>query len=218
MENIIQTFINAKTEFINSNASEKSVEKNYDVIYSLVEIEKRNFDENYLLAQAYHLIGQNIYASKIIDENLIDATKEVEIEKLKKLQQKVDNQDTWRITHYRDLRDAKIIKDPTILCVNDFIITKDQNEFCIEIIDRINNIIILNKNVKNKDIWGKKNNYIIFSTIEPNKSLLLKLADYIKWLGELKVELLDFYNDFSFIEGKLDHVEQKWYDGLKVFD
>ena len=218
MENIFQAFINAKAEFVSSNASEKSIEKIYDIIYNLTKIEKLNFDENYTLAQAYYLVGHRFYASKIIEKSLIGNINKIQIEKLKKLQDKMYNQDVWEIKRYRDLRDAKTTKSPTILQLNDFVISKDRNEYCIGISDKIRNIVILNKNVEIEDLGFNEDRNIAFTQEEPSVFLLLKLIDYIQWIGQVKDDLLDFYNNFSFIEGKIDHVEQKWYDGLDVFD
>jgi len=217
MNNILQTFVNAKMEFIKSNASEKSIENIYDVIYALVKIENRNFDENYLLAQAYDFIGQNIDSSKIIEKSLLGNTNEAEIEKLKELKHKIDNKnDEIRFKRYRDLREARIVKEPTILSVNDFVVTKTNVNFIIEITSKVENIVILNKNVKNEDDNCMADS-ILEPTIEPDYTLLLKLADYIKWLGELKDELIEFYNNSSIKVGKRKDVEQNWYDGLDVY-
>lgn len=215
MEKLTTRFINAKKEFLDSKASEKSVENLYDIIYFLKNIKERNFEENYVLAEIYNLVGENIFASKIIEESLVNA-KGKEIEGLKSIQNKIENQlDNLNVKIYRDLRDSKLIKEPTKLNIEDFIIEKDiDNSYCIKISKRINNIIILNKNIKNGAGFG---DYYIFSSKEPNDYLLTQLIDYIKWLGQIKSELLVFYNSSSF-KHKFNSVGQKWYDGLNVFD
>jgi hypothetical protein len=218
MENIFLKFINAKAEFIGSKASEKSVENLYDVLYLLVDIKERNFDEEYTLAKTYDLVGENIYASKIVEKLLTNNSNDVEIKKLKTLEQKIKNQNIWSRKLYRDLRDARIIKQPTKLNLEDFIISKDRDEYCIEISDKFENIVILNKNVKNEGLRGNSNNYIAFANKEPTDYLLNRLMDYIEWLGQVKNELLDFYNNSFFDEGKIYNVGQKWFDGLEVFD
>ena len=150
MEKLTTRFINAKKEFLDSKASEKSVENLYDIIYFLKNIKERNFEENYVLAEIYNLVGENIFASKIIEESLVNA-KGKEIESLKSIQNKIENQlDNLNVKIYRDLRDSKLIKEPSKLNIEDFIIEKDiDNSYCIKISKRINNIIILNKNIKN---------------------------------------------------------------------
>lgn len=218
MENISTKFEKAQTEFIKSNASEKSVENLYDLIYSLKEIEQRNFYEDYFLAEAYNLVGKYIYASKIINKRLVENLKEVEIKKLKELQQKIDNLDFWNVKKYRDLRDAKIIKSPTKLNLEDFIISKDKMEYCIGISNKINSIVIINKNVIIEDRLFNEDINVAFSQKEPTNSLLVKLVEYIEWIGQIKDELLNFYNNDFFGHRKLNNVGQKWYDGLNIAD
>ena len=111
MEKLTTRFINAKKEFLDSKASEKSVENLYDIIYFLKNIKERNFEENYVLAEIYNLVGENIFASKIIEESLVNA-KGKEIESLKSIQNKIENQlDNLNVKIYRDLRDSKL-KNP----------------------------------------------------------------------------------------------------------
>lgn len=218
MENISTKFEKVKFEFIKSNASEKSVENLYDLIYSLKEIKQKNFDEDYILANAYHLAGKNIYAKKIIDKRLIENFKKFEIKKLEELKQEIDNRDIWNTKHYRDLRDAKIIKNSTKLNLEDFIISKDKMEYCIGISNKINSIVIINKNVIIMDRLFNFDNNVAFSQKEPTNTLLIKLLEHIEWLGQIKEELLNFYNNDFFGAGKLNNVGQKWYDGLNVED
>lgn len=221
MENLLQKFNDAKSEFINSNAKEKSVENLYDIIYLINGINEKNFEEDFILAQIYDLVGKNIEANKIIEKRLICSTNVDEIVKLKNLQQKISEEDIWHIKKYRDLRDSKIVKRPTKLNLNDFIISKTEAEYCIEISSRIPNIVILNKNKKNLDIWRRGSYHIAFAQKEPTDFLLSKLSNHIEWIGQLKDELLDFYNN-SFngevYDGKLNNVGQQWYDGLDIFD
>jgi hypothetical protein len=55
----------------------------------------------------------------------------------------------------------------------------------------------------------KKNQIFIY--------LLQSLIEYIKWLGQIKDEVIDFYNNSNF-RHKLTNVGQIWYDGLDVFE
>lgn len=216
MENLQAHYIKVKTEFLNSLGSEKSIENLYDIIYELEKIENRNFHETYFLAEALHLVGQNIYAEKIIENKLIEKISKTETEKLKNLKQLINNRDIWNIKYYRDLRDAKILKEPTKLNISDFIISKNISEYCIAISSKIKNIVILNKNVTLEKMLFIENNNIAFSQKPPSNSLLLKLIEYIEWIGQIKTELLNFYNHEFFGDGKIYSVGQKWYDGLKI--
>lgn len=219
MDTISSKFEKEQSEFIKSNASEKSIENLYDIIYSLKEITEKKFEENYILACAYELIGKNINALKIIDNVLHCNTNEFEIRKLSLLKEHIKSKDRWNNKIYRDLRDARIIKLPTIIHLNNFVVSKDRNEYCIGISEEIKNIVLLNKNVKIDDLWldDEKRN-IAFSQNEPTKPLLIKLINYIEWLGQVKDELLNFYNSSISFEGKIYDVGQEWYDGLRIFD
>ncbi len=215
MEKLLNKFINLKKEFINTKGSEKSVENLYDIIYLLKEIEERNFEENCILTEIYYLIGKDIFALKIIESTLLNAKGE-EIEKLKSLKNKIDSRtDKWNVKIYRDLRNSKLIKNPTKLKTEDFIIEIDiDNSYCLKISPTIDQIVILNKNFKNGDGLG---DCYVFSNNKPDESLLISIIDYIEWLGKIKGELLTFYND-SNINYKINNVGQEWFDGLNIFD
>lgn len=215
MEKLITRFINAQKEFIHSKGAEKSVENLYDIIYSLHESSERNGEENYILAESYHLVGENIYAAKIIESALLNAKGKDE-QRLKSLQKKVDLQlKGWNTKQYRDLRDSRSVKKPTKLKIEDFIIEKDRdNSYRIKISPDIKTIVILNKHLKNGDGFG---DCYLFSHTAPDELLLLTLIDYIEWLGRIKQELLVFYNN-SYITGKIDNAGQEWFDGLHVSD
>lgn len=218
MHELNAKYINAKSEFIDSKGSEKSVENLYDLIYVLKEIKERNFNENFILAEIYYLVGKRIYSSKII-ENSLKNCNAIEFEKLMFIKNKLDNDwGDFNIKIYRDLRDAKLVKQPTKLNIEDFIIRQNIfDKFCLDISDKIKYIVILNKNFKNEDIWGREFTDFIISENEPNNKLLLKIVDYIQWLGEINKELIYFYNDKEF-DHKVSNVGQEWFDSLNIFD
>lgn len=218
MENLQSHFIKLKNEFIQPVVSEKSVENLYDIIYLLEKNENRNFNETYFLAEALNLVGQNIYAEKIIENKLVENLNKTELEKLKKLKQIIKSRDIWNIKKYRDLRDAKILKEPTKLNLSDFIISKNISEYCIALSNEIKDIVVFNKNVQIEKLLFNENNNIAFSQKDPTNILILKLIEHIEWIGQTKIELLHFYNEEFFGEGKLYNVGQKWYDGLNVGD
>jgi hypothetical protein len=219
MDNLTNQFTKAKNEFINSFGSEKSVENLYELIYLLKNIEEKCFNENYILAQIYNLVGKNISASKIIEKLLISDDAD-ELQKLNELQSKIDSlyENHNKIKIYRDLRDSKIIKEPTKLNVEDFIINKDNDgTYFVEISNRIKQIVVLNKYLENFDTYTKRIPNFIFMEKEPNNSVLHSLVDYIVWLGKIKDELIVFYKKSSFRHQHYN-VGQSWFDGLSVYD
>lgn len=125
MKNITKEFIDAESEFLNSNGSEKSVEKLYDLIYFLKDLKEPTFDEEFILSKIYNMVGSNIFASKIIDKSLEKSNMNMmQMAKIKELQSEINSRDIWNIKVYRDLRDSKIKKDPTKLIIEEFIISQ----------------------------------------------------------------------------------------------
>lgn len=218
MKDVIKEFIDAESEFLNSNGSEKSVEKLYDIIYFLKDLKEPTFEEEFILAKIYNMVGSNIFASIIIDKSLKKSNKStMQTAKIKELQSKIESRDVWNTKIYRDLRDSKIKKDPTKLLTEDFVISQtNRGSYDIEISDKIKNIVILNKNVPNEPVWGDEACFI-FSDKKPDLYTLLLLSEYIIWLGQIKEELLRFYNGNDFRD-RLPYVSTDWFDGLNVFD
>ncbi|MFD2040800.1 hypothetical protein ACFSJW_15625 [Flavobacterium artemisiae] len=216
MQNIAKEFIDAKAEFLKSNGFEKSVEKLYDIVYVLKDLKEPTFEEEYILAEICNMLGKNIYASKIIDKYFKIANL-IQMSKLKELQSKIESRDIWNTKIYRDLRDSKIKKDPTRLTVEDFIISQNTNgSYDIKISEKIKNIVILNKNMPNEPIWNDDTCFV-FSEKKPDLYSLLLLIEYVIWVGQIKEELLNFYNRTDF-RNKLPYVSAVWFDGLRVSD
>ncbi|SHH75909.1 hypothetical protein SAMN05444671_3755 [Flavobacterium sp. CF108] len=104
------------------------------------------------------------------------------------------------------------------LYIEDFIVSKDiDNGYGIKISEKIKKIILFDKNFPNEDVWGNDEAFFIFSEKEPDKYLLEKVIEYILWLGEVKEELLNFYNKENF-RHKLPNAGEDWFDGLSIFD
>lgn len=216
MKNITEEFIDAESDFLKSNGSEKSIEKLYDIIYFLKDLKEPTFEEEYILSKTYNIVGSNIYASIIIDESLKTSNLGQTV-KLKELKSKIDSEYSWNTKIYRDLRDSKIKKDATKLTIEDFIISPtNRGSYDIKISEKIKNIVLLNKNVPNEAVWGDDACFI-FSEKKPDYYSLLLLIEYIIWLGEVKDELLKFYNGTDFVD-KLPYVTTAWFDGLNIFD
>ncbi|URM37451.1 hypothetical protein [Flavobacterium anhuiense] len=218
MKNIIKEFVDAESEFLNSNGSEESVEKLYDIIYFLKDLKELTFDEEFILAKIYNMVGSSIFASKIIDKSLEKSNMNmIQMAKIKELQSEIKSRDIWNIKVYRDLRDSKIKKDPTKLIIEDFIISQtNSGSYDVKISEKIKNIVILNKNVPNEPVWGVEACFV-FSAKKPDTYILLLLSEYIIWLGQLKDEILDFYNGTDFRD-KLRNVSIDWFDGLRILD
>jgi hypothetical protein len=216
LENIAQIYNTAKAEFKRSKASEQSIENLYNLIYLLQE-RHRDFEEDFVLAKLYKTVGNQIEAVKIIESALINANKK-ESALLKTLLSEINQKNAFNIKHYRDLRDAKVIKPATQLYWNDILITGQGNEDCFEITisDTIKQIVIANKNLENKEL-----NVSIFVNNDLPKVIesdwAYKLINQIEWLGNIKNELIDFYNSSDF-DNKLDKVGKIWFDGLNIMD
>lgn len=212
-ENIVKLFIKAHSEFKESKKSDKSVENLYDLIY-LLKDKNRNSEEDYILANIYNLLGDSWSALQIINDTIGTANNKIK-QKLIKLKAEIDKQNIQiqHIKKYRDLRDAKLIKQPTILKKEDFIVSIDElaKSHLLKLTKTDKNVVLLNKNVK----IGK--DYFIFSKIKPDEYIFFLIEEYIEWLGTLKDELLDFYNNNEF-DYKVSKVGQDWFDGLKIWD
>ncbi|WP_347053581.1 hypothetical protein [Flavobacterium olei] len=214
MENITEKFIYAKSKFLESNASEDSVEKLYDLIYFLKGLKDITFEEKYILIKIYILVGSRALSSRIIEESL-KTSDPFQTIKLKNLQSEMRSEDPWETKVYRDLRDSKIKKDSTKLVIEDLIISQEMyGNYKIKISDKIKNIVILNKNVPNEPVY-EDDACFIFSDIKPDNNLLEVVIEYIVWLGGAKEDMLFFYNEANFPH-KLANVGKDWFDGLSI--
>ncbi|MEO1628560.1 MAG: hypothetical protein AAFV25_25660 [Bacteroidota bacterium] len=205
MKDLNKRVTKAMIEFKQSKASEKSVEGLYDIVYFLQQ-QERSFQEDYILAQIHFLLGNLIDASKVIQKALPTAN-DKQIKKLQTLSAQIDKQNKWNVKVYRDLRDAKTPKEVSKLSTNDFLLS--QSDTAIKIVDDVPYIVIAHKTVKNgPDIS-------IHAPLPHATDLIDQLIDHIQWLGQLKTELIHFYNRSNF-DYQLDHVGQDWFDGLQV--
>lgn len=210
-ENITKLFIQAHSEFIQTKKSEKSVESLFDLVY-LINAKRNTEEDNYILANIYSLLGKNSDAQKVIEKGLKGENKKV-IQKLLNLQKEIDKQKHWRIKEYRDLRDSKIIKNPSKIKETDFLISKEESTetYHFKLSDPDKEIVILNKNVR------IGSDYFVSSKIKPDDFLFLLIEEHIEWLAKLKNEFLAFYNNNEF-EYKFGIVDQNWFDAINVWD
>lgn len=215
MENITQIFNTTKAKFKNSKASEQSVEQLYDLIY-LLQKQKRNFEEDYILAQIYTLVGKRSAAIEVIKSREVLVNKN-EAAQFKKLLSDIE-QNIYNVKLYKDLREARLIKPATQLYWDDILIPGqgDEDYFKITISDALKHIVVANKNLENND-----HNLTIFVSNELQKSIesdwVYKLISHIEWLGKIENELIDFYNGSDF-DNKLEKVGKLWFDGLDIMD
>lgn len=213
IENITKLFVKAHSEFKESKQSEKSVEDLYDLTY-LLEGKEKTDEENYILAYTYNLLGKIIEAQKTIEKGLKREHKKVNL-KLIKLQKEIDKKrQSQYIKKYRDLRDSKVLKKPTTLKNNDFIVTKDAiANYNIKLNENIPTIIILNKRLL------LDNDSFIFSHSKPDDWLIMLIIEHIEWLGttDAKEKLFSYYLNNKF-EYKLEPIGEDWFHGLDVWD
>ncbi len=215
MENITQIFNTAKAEFKKSNASEQSVEQLYDLIY-LLQKQNRNFEEDYILAQLYTLVGNRSAAIEVIKSGEIPANKN-EAAQLEKLLSDLEK-NIYNVKLYKDLREAKLVKPATQLYLDDILIPGqgEDDYFKITISDTVKYIVVANKNLENND-----HNLAIFVSNTLQKSIesdwVYKLISQIEWLGKIENDLIDFYNRSDF-DNKMENVGKRWFDGLDIMD
>lgn len=106
----------------------------------------------------------------------------------------------------------------TQLYWDDILISEKEDGDCFEITisDTVKHIVIANKNLENKEL-----NVSIFVSNDLQKNIeadwVYKLIKQIEWLGNIKNELIDFYNSSGF-DNKLDKVGKVWFDGLEIMD
>lgn len=194
-----------KSKSLNQKASNESVEKLFDIIYELKKKE-RSDEENFVLADIYSLLDRYIDAFRILDSASPLSRKKQEkyakkIVELERKRRKKNNNFC-----YRDLREARIIKKPTKLSVDDFILESHDDCIQIKIKDDIKRVVMFNKYIKSKEVS-------IFAIGDIKK--LDIVIDCIHWLGACKEELITFYNQTK-IEGKVDKADNEWFDGLDV--
>lgn len=98
---------------------------------------------------------------------------------------------------------------PTKLLKSDFSIIKGNGFYDIFLSDDIEYVVVLNK------ILNIKEDIAISFYTEPTEYSIQKLINHIEWLGTVKDELINFYNNNP-IDYKLNNVNQKWYDNLEI--
>lgn len=99
---------------------------------------------------------------------------------------------------------------PTKLLKSDFSIIKGNDFYDLSLSDSIEYVVVLNK------ILNIKKDIAISFYAKPTEYSVQKLINHIEWLGTVKDELINFYNNNS-IDYKLNNVNQKWYDNLEVY-
>ncbi|KAF2081960.1 hypothetical protein [Flavobacterium sharifuzzamanii] len=198
----MKEYIEFSNKFRKSNGSKESVEKMYDLLYELENIEKSK-QENLVLSNVYILLCFHRSAYETFKETA-DPKNSKDVSKLYVLEQKAKSHENNFII--KDVRKLREKKEQPIIKLSDFELSKKQeNKF--EIKNR--KLVIFNKLIKD----GKLSIYLPNEDID---SFFDKIIIYIAWLGDCKKELINFYNNECDV-----NVEQKadsdWYDTLEIY-
>ena len=195
----------------------KNAEPLFDVMYQLEKSNKSEY-ENYLLAQIYYLLGWKWKCKRFIESYLST----METDNLKKWQHLLNEVEQmfelsrFELIEFRDLRVAKKRNTSLELLKNDFILSEDEYYIRISITPNFDNLILLNKNVPNKEVGfsAEKNSNI--------NHFIIKTNEHFSWTNNIRKELITYYND-NYIDiknsiGRLDYgkADDEWYDGLEV--
>lgn len=192
--------------FKESNASQKNVEAIFDFVY-LLEHKERNYQETTLLVEAYCLLGFYIQAYDLFSLLKTQSFSSKEAKKhQKKLRELEKNKRLHTRFHYRDLRQARILKEINKLTEDDFFIINEDKKYRMSFKDELKKLVVFNKYISTTAIF-----------ISADQIDLDSVSEYFLWLGNCKKELINFYNQKN-IEYKIDKADQHWFDGLEIFD
>lgn len=211
MSGLLPYFIELSLECKRTKFSVDTIHKLFDLIYDLHEKE-RSFEENYILAECYHLLGYRDQAEKIL-ESVISTAGKKEKEKALKLILKLRKGNATvnvREKQYRDLREASEPKKQIRLSFDDFTVIHKESMYRIAFSTRITKLVIFNKHVQTGDID-------IFSKIQPDEFILLQLICHFEWLSELEKELTAFYKTAD-TDYKPEKTDPDWFNGLDIWD
>lgn len=211
MSGLLPYFIELSLEFKRAKVSVHTVHQLFDLTYDLQEKE-RSFEENYILAESYQLLGYRNKAEKIL-ESVISTAGKKEKEKALKLILKLRKGNpvvTVREKQYRDLREASEPKKQIRLSFDDFTVIREESMYRIDFSTRITKLVIFNKHVQTGDID-------IFSKVQPDEFIILQLICHFEWLSELEKELTAFYKtaDTGY---KPEKTDPDWFNGLDIWD
>lgn len=201
----------------NLHTATKNSEPLFDIMYEL-EKNNKSENENYLLAQIYYQFGWKWKCKRFIESQLT-TTKTNDMKKWKNLLSEVESLfelSRFELIKFRDLRVSKKRNTSFELLQNDFIINEDEYYLRISINPNFDNLILLNKNVPNKEVGfsAEKNSNI--------NHFITKTNEHFSWINNIQKELITYYND-NYIDiknsiGRLDYgkADDEWYDGLEV--
>ncbi|MBF7090977.1 hypothetical protein IUY40_05445 [Flavobacterium sp. ALJ2] len=192
-------YIELSTAFRKSEASTKSIEELYDLLYEL-ESTNRTKQDDIVFSNIYSLLGFHESAYEVF-KTVADLTNRKEATKLYVMEGKAkSHKDNFII---KDVRKYREKKEQPKLELSDFVKSKDnKNKFKIA----NKSIVVFNKLTEK----GKVSVYLPSEHIE---NYLDKIFDYINWLSNCQIELIDFYNN----ECNEDRANKDWYDTLEVY-
>lgn len=192
-------YIELSTAFRKSEASTKSIEKLYDLLYEL-ENTNRTKQDDIVFSNIYTLLGFHESAYEVF-KTVADLTNRKEATKLYVMEGKAKSHKNNFII--KDIRKYREKREQPKLELSDFVKSKNnKNKFKIA----NKSIVVFNKLTEK----GKVSVYLPSEHIE---NYLDKIINYINWLGNCKKELIDFYNK----ENDEDRANDDWYDTLVVY-
>ncbi len=192
-------YIELSTAFRKSEASTKSIEKLYDLLYELENTNRTNQDD-IVFSNIYTLLGFHESAYEVF-KTVADLTNRKEATKLYVMEGKAKSHKNNFII--KDIRKYREKREQPKLELSDFVKSKNnKNKFKIA----NKSIVVFNKLTEK----GKVSVYLPSEHIE---NYLDKISDYINWLSNCQIELIDFYNN----ECNEDRANKDWYDTLEVY-
>lgn len=201
-KNFTKDYIEISNEFRKSNASKQSVGKLYDLLYHL-ENSTRTKNDDLTLSNVYSLLGFHLSAYEVF-KSIADLNDKKSTSKLYVMEEKAKSHKNNFVI--KDIREFRQKNEQTKLSINDFLISEtEEKKFTINDKD----VVIFNKIIKNKKIEiSLYGNHKIENYAD-------KIIDYIFWLGDCKIELIEFYNR-NLSEDTEEVANDDWYDTLEI--
>lgn len=198
MENIMKRYAALSANFRDSKQSKESIE----ALYALLDETQNAPDKTSLLVRsqvysllAYHKKAYDIFVAIADKSNRKDISRLFEMEQLAK-----SHQDNFALKR----KPAPVQRLPE-LTLNDFI--KEDGGVPGETV-----FSVARKNLVFGKIFDSKPLFIHLEQNIALEDVFPQLVTYIKWLGNCKMELIDYYNrNFD------SNVNEEWYDYLDLF-
>ncbi len=200
--NYQKEYIKFSVEYRNSNNSEESTSKLYDLLYELEKAQKTE-NSSKILTNIYTLLGYHQSAYDIF-KTIVNLNDKKQFKKKYILEQKAKSHGNSFVV--KDIRKFRKKNIQSKLLLEDFNTDpKNKNTFITQ-----KNIVVFNKIVK-------QNRFKI--CIDENHKFedhSAKIIEYIYWLSNCKNELIEFYNA-KLSKYTNDVANANWFDTIEVF-